>query len=248
MVCLRPRRGLVTPYVSRVFKKTPLDSVALRARFEFTPRTRPKPVDKTAFELLVHSALQELKDIIGSIDRRALAEPPAELWQFAKEETFYQQGGQERRRFRRYSLITNVIVVPLDERLCPVTNPFVSLSSGMSVDGIRLLHTDPTPSDQLLIEIESQPVRFVLSVLRSCSVGGCFEIAGRFMDGALVKSKMASPAFATARCNALDRVDLDPGADLDLGTLDRSLPTFDEFAHWAGVSAAVQLLRADSIR
>jgi hypothetical protein len=196
----------------------------------------------------VHSALQELQEIIGSIDRRALSEPPAELWQFAKEETFHQQGGQERRRFRRYSLITNVIVVPLDERLCPVTNPFVSLSSGMSVDGIRLLHTDPTPSDHLLIEIESQPVRFVLSVLRSCSVGGCFEIAGRFMDAALVKSKMAWPAFATAKCDAITGADLDAGADLDLATLDRSPPTFDEFAHWAGVSAAVQLLRTDSIR
>jgi hypothetical protein len=208
----------------------------------------------------VHSALQEFQDIIGSIDRRALAEPPAELWQFAKEETFYQQGGQERRRFRRYSLITNVIVVPLDERLCPVTNPFVSLSSGMSVDGIRLLHTDPTPSDYLLIEIESQPVRFVLSVLRSCSVGGCFEIAGRFMDAALVKSKLASPAFATTKCGAIigadldrganldHRANLDAGADLVPGTLEQSLPTFDEFAHWAGVTAAVQLLRADSIR
>jgi hypothetical protein len=204
----------------------------------------------------VHSALQEFQEIIGSIDRRALAEPPAELWQFAKEETFYQQGGQERRRFRRYSLITNVIVVPLDERLCPVTNPFVSLSSGMSVDGIRLLHTDPTPSDYLLIEIESQPVRFVLSVLRSCSVGGCFEIAGRFMDAALVKSKMSLPAFATTKCDAITEADLDRGtalergADLDAGAnlLDRSLPTFDEFAQWAGVTAAVQLLRADSIR
>ena len=208
----------------------------------------------------MHSALQEFQEIIASIDRRALAEPPAELWQFAKEETFYQQGGQERRRFRRYSLITNVIVVPLDERLCPVTNPFVSLSSGMSVDGIRLLHTDPTPSDQLLIEIESQPVRFVLSVLRSCSVGGCFEIAGRFMDAALVKSKMASPTFAIAKCDATSSNDLEHSADLDQcavlehcadlvpGALDRSLPTFDEFAHWAGVTAAVQLLRTDSIR
>jgi hypothetical protein len=195
----------------------------------------------------VHSALQEFQEIIGSIDRRALAEPPAELWQFAKEETFYQQGGQERRRFRRYSLITNVIVVPLDERLCPVTNPFVSLSSGMSVDGIRLLHTDPTPSDYLLIEIESQPVRFVLSVLRSCSVGGCFEIAGRFMDAALVKSKLSLPAFATAKCDAIIGADLERGANLEHGTLERSRPTFDEFAQWAGVTAAVQFLRADSI-
>ena len=183
------------------------------------------------------SFLQDL--LIGSIDRRALSEPPAELQQFAKEETFHQQGGQERRRFRRYSLITNVIVVPLDKELCPITNPFVSLSSGMSVDGIRLLHTNPAPSDQLLIQIESQPVRFVLSVLRNCSIGGCFEIAGRFMDANVVNNKLASPALATPKCN-VGRVDLDPG------TLDRSPPTFDEFVHWAGLTAAVQLLRADA--
>jgi hypothetical protein len=194
------------------------------------------------FELAVPSPLQDLplQDLIGSIDRRALSEPPVELRQFAKEETFHQQGGQERRRFRRYSLITNVIVVPLDEELCPITNPFVSLSSGMSVDGIRLLHTDPAPSNQLLIQIESQPVRFVLSVLRNCSLGRCFEIAGRFMDANVVNNKLASPALATPKGNAIGCVDLDPG------TLDRSPPTLDEFVHWAGLTAAVQLLRADA--
>ena len=56
--------------------------------------------------------------------------------------------------FRRYSLITNVVVLPLDDELRPIGEPFVALSSGMSVDGIRLIYTDPPPTDHLFIEIE----------------------------------------------------------------------------------------------
>ncbi|HEV8003554.1 MAG TPA: hypothetical protein VGP63_27065 [Planctomycetaceae bacterium] len=152
----------------------------------------------------------QLQDLVDSIKRDDLSEPPVELHQFATEETFRQKVGHERRRFRRYSLITNVIAVPLDGELCPVGPPFVALSSGMSVDGMRLIHTQAAPSDRLFIEIDGQPVRFVLSVLRSRPIGFCFEIAGRLTSAAV--------------------------------TFEHCAPTRDDLLHWAGVTAAVQLL------
>jgi hypothetical protein len=187
----------------------------------------------------VQSPLQVLFD---SIDHRALAEPPAELRQFAKEETFGQEAGRDRRRYRRYSLITNVIAVPLDERLCPVGDPFVSLSSGMSVDGIRLIHTDPAQSDYLFIAIESQPVRFVLSVLRSRPVGSCYEIAGRLLNAGALEHKLGLPILESAPCGGSTVI------DADTGTLNPLPPALDEIAHWAGVTAAIDLLRADPRR
>jgi hypothetical protein len=179
----------------------------------------------------------QLQDLVDSIQRCGLVEPPTVLEQFATQETLYQRGGHERRRFRRYSLISNVIVVPLDQRLRPLGDPFVALSSGMSIDGIRLIHTDPSPSDHLFFEIEGQPVRFVLSVLRSRPVGPCFEIAGRLLNATVVNREVESPAVATVRCNATEQA--------DARAVDEFPPTFDEFVHWAGVSAAVRLLKAD---
>jgi hypothetical protein len=180
----------------------------------------------------------QLQEIIDAIRRRPFVEPWIELERFAKEETFHGQGGQERRRFRRYSLITNVIVLPLDDGLRPVGEPFVALSSGMSVDGMRLIHTDPSPTDHLFIEIDGQPVRFVLSVLRSCPIGPCFEIAGRLLNADVVNQEMESPVLSAGSSSAISGDEFGtPPAEF--------LPTFDEFAHWAGVSAAVQLLGAD---
>jgi hypothetical protein len=183
----------------------------------------------------VPSQLQEILDVIRG---RPLVEPWIELERYAKEETFHGPGGQERRRFRRYSLITNVIVLPLDDRLRPIGEPFVALSSGMSVDGMRLIHTDPSPTDHLFIEIDGQPVRFVLSVLRSSPIGPCFEIAGRLLNADVVNQEVESPILSAASPGAMS------GNEFGASPADFP-PTFDEFAQWAGVSAAVQLLRAD---
>ena len=78
---------------------------------------------------------------------------PADLWQYARKETFQQEFGRERRRDRRYSLITNVVVAPVDGKCRQAGEPFVALSSGMSVSGIRLIHTCPAPSELLFLEI-----------------------------------------------------------------------------------------------
>jgi hypothetical protein len=169
-----------------------------------------------------------LQEIVAAIHRRALPEPEIELERFAKEETCHQQAGRDRRRFRRYSLITNVIVVPLNGLLVPAGDPFVALSSGMSIDGLRLIHTDPPPSDHLFIEVEGQPVRFVLTVLRSRSIGPCCEIAGRLTSASVLDSE---PHGST-----------EPAVSRAASSGDPFPPTLDEFAQWAGVTAALPLL------
>ncbi len=180
----------------------------------------------------------QLQEIVDAIRRRPFVEPLIELERFAKDETLHGQGGQERRRFRRYSLITNVVVLPLDDQLRPIGEPFVALSSGMSVDGMRLIYTDPPPTDHLFIEIDGQPVRFVLSVLRSRPIGHCFEIAGRLLNADVVNHEPVSPVptGGNSIATSSDEFATSP-AEVS--------PAFDEFAHWAGVSAAVQLLRAN---
>jgi hypothetical protein len=177
------------------------------------------------------------RELSDSIDRGALVEPAPELSQFAREERLGQQLGEERRRYRRFSLITNVIALPLDEGLRPVGQPFVGLSSGMSIGGIRLLHTDPLPSDYLFIEIDGQPVRFLLSVLRNRPIGPCCEIAGRFVDERLIQTT-AGLAVRATEADRPGRVTASPGALAEIP------PTVEELAHWAGVSDAVRLLKS----
>ena len=104
---------------------------------------------------------------VSQANRRPLPAPPAQLWPHARKETHRTEAGRERRRDRRYSLITSVLAVPVDRKHRPIGTPFVALSSGMSVTGIRLIHTSVAPSKFLLLEFEGQPARFVLSVLRS---------------------------------------------------------------------------------
>jgi hypothetical protein len=181
---------------------------------------------------------QFLQHLAESIDRRALLEPPTELQLFAKEETSHEKAGHERRRHRRYSLITNVIAIPLDEKLGSAGRPFIALSSGMSVDGIRLIHTEPSPSDRLLIEIEHQPVRFVLSVLRTGSVGDCFEIAGR-INNLNSATTLGALSLAGGEHEPIVR---------PTRFAEDYPPTIDELVHWAGVAAAVQLLSHASPR
>ncbi len=172
----------------------------------------------TAIETLT-PARRRLKSLADTFVRSDLSAPPAELWHHARSETSNAETGRERRRYRRYSLITNVIVLPVDQELDRAGEPFVAVSSGMSVGGIRLIHTDPSPTGLLFLEIDRQPVRFVLSVLRSRPIGECFEIAGQLLTEDMVDRDVL-PALA--------------------GSI--QAPTLDERVQWAGVAAAVEVL------
>jgi hypothetical protein len=177
-----------------------------------------------------------LRDLVHSIEHAALAEAPAELWQYARKETFQQEFGRERRRDRRYSLITTVVVAPVDGKCRQAGEPFVALSSGMSVSGIRLIHTSPAPAELLFLEVGSESVKFLLSVLRSRPVGLCFEIAGQ-----LVKVDAEEPScpsiLATIAVEPVSRVVERSGIESSLA------PTAEELAQWAAVTAATEALR-----
>jgi hypothetical protein len=178
---------------------------------------------------------------VGSVgfDRLALAEPPAELREIARKETAHHRCGYERRRERRYSLITNVIAVPLDENGCPAGEPFIAISSGMSTSGMRLIHTCPAPSGLLFLEIDEQPVRLLLTVLRSRPVGPCFEIAGRLGPVDLAEKKSVLPNLSADDRQLVTSVEgaVEPSAVFS--------ETDDELIQWAGVMAAVPLIKPE---
>jgi hypothetical protein len=175
-----------------------------------------------------------------------LPEPPARLWQYARKETIQTETGQDRRRDRRYSLITSVRVVPIDGRQRPIGPPFVALSSGMSVSGIRLLHTEPPPSKFLRLQFEGQSVEFVLSVIRTRSIGDCYEIAGRIRK---VRQNAAAPVATAPAATALDDTAPAPIASpLVDHEAEPAAAHAGEFLQWAAVSAAAQVLTADSTR
>ena len=177
-----------------------------------------------------------LRDLIHSIEHAALAEAPADLWQYARKETFQQEFGCERRRDRRYSLITNVVVAPVDGKCRQAGEPFVALSSGMSVSGIRLIHTCPAPAELLFLEVGSESVKFLLNVLRSRPVGPCFEIAGQ-----LVKVDADQPSHPPIRTTAV----AEPVSRIvGRGGIESALaPTAEELAQWAAFTTATEALR-----
>jgi hypothetical protein len=165
----------------------------------------------------------------------SVLEPPAKLWQYARKEIVQAGPGCERRRDRRYSLITSVRCVPVDGRHQPIGESFVALSSGMSVSGIRLIHTEPAPSKFLRLEFEGQPAQFVLSVVRTRPIGDCYEIAGRLRT-LRRPEQLEAVATVAPTLNELE---------VERDVASRSAGVCDEILHWAGVSAAAQALVAD---
>jgi hypothetical protein len=177
-----------------------------------------------------------LRDLADSIDRAALPAVPAELLPYARKETFQQEFGQERRRDRRYSLITDVVVAPVDGKCRPAGEPFVALSSGMSVSGIRLIHTCPAPSEFLFLEVGRDAVKYLLSVLRSRPVGNCFEIAGQLVKVDADESSH-SPILVTTAAEPVIMSGARGGLETTLA------PTAEDLAQWAAVTAAIETLK-----
>jgi hypothetical protein len=173
-----------------------------------------------------------------AFDGLAVSDAPANLQRFARKETLRDEPGRERRQDRRYSLITNVTVTPVDKALRPLGPSFVALSSGMSVSGIRLLYTQPAPSKFLRLEFEGQQVAFLLTVLRSRPIGDCFEIAGRLTKTDVGNQNANELTLTTTGNDAVSATEQSFGND----HLDPT--TGPEVDHWQGVIAATQLLDA----
>ena len=177
-------------------------------------------------------------EFVTAFDGFAVSDALANLQRFARKETLREEPGRERRQDRRYSLITNVTVTPVDKSLRPLGPSFVALSSGMSVSGIRLIYTQSAPSKFLRLEFEGQPVTFLLTVLRSRPIGDCFEIAGRLTKTDAVSHNSNELALITTDNDEVAVIERSGGSD------DLAPTTSLEVDQWQGVIAATQLLHA----
>jgi hypothetical protein len=124
-----------------------------------------------------------LQDIAETIDRSLLNRPSDELREFLASLPKVRRA-TERRQTKRYPVLTDVIVVPLDKDYRPATQPFIACSLNVSVGGMCLYHTEPVESTVLYVEIASPDTPGMsasMRVLRQKRVGRYFEIAGQFL-------------------------------------------------------------------
>ena len=125
-----------------------------------------------------------LEEISETIDRTALHRPSAGLRNFLlllPEEKRL----SDRRKTKRFTLIADVIVVPLDKECRPLAEPFVACSINVSAGGLCFYHSEPVDSTLLYVEISSSGAPNMsarMRVLRQRPVGDYFEIAGQFLS------------------------------------------------------------------
>jgi len=139
--------------------------------------------------------------------------------------------------------MTNVIAMPLNNQLQPAGQPFVALSWGISVGGIRLIHTQPSPSEFLFLEVEwreGRPTRSLLEVLRNRPVSRFFEIAGTLVDVVRRTDSSGTGFFSAANdCSAMEAETLAESGAVRLLSVEEAI-------QWAGLTAALEILKAES--
>jgi hypothetical protein len=124
-----------------------------------------------------------LEEIAESIDRSTLDEPSDRLRNFLASLPPARKVS-DRRRSERYSVIADVVVVPLDKDFSPAGRPFIACSLNVSAGGMCLYHSQPVDSSLLYVEIASPDAPGMsarMQVLRQSRVGGYIEIAGQFL-------------------------------------------------------------------
>src|SRR5579863_9253526 len=137
---------------------------------------------------------QLLLDILSeSFDRSSLPDAPEDVREFARAMSPGPQTDSDRRKYRRYPLVTKVIVVPLNKDFEPIGQPFAACSRNISfvtvtpelvAGGLSLILNRPAPSKNLFVELEchdGRPTRAIIKVLRTRAIGPYFEVAGEFI-------------------------------------------------------------------
>ena len=99
-----------------------------------------------------------LEEISETIDRTVLPRPSAGLREFLSSLPQAKRPS-DRRKSERYSLIADVIVVPLDKECRPLAEPFVACSINVSAGGLCFYHSEPVDSTLLYVEISSSGAR-----------------------------------------------------------------------------------------
>jgi hypothetical protein len=136
-----------------------------------------------------------LQDIADTIDHSMLRKPPAGLREFLA--SFPEaKRASDRRQAERYSVIADVIVVPLGSDLRPDGRPFVACSRNVSTGGMCLYHAAPVESTLLYVEIaapSAPAMSALMKVLRQKHVGPYFEIAGQFLPESSTRDSSPEP-------------------------------------------------------
>jgi hypothetical protein len=127
-----------------------------------------------------------LEKIAETIDRSTLHGPSARLREFLSSLPQAKRVS-DRRQSERFSVIADVIIVPLDKDCRPLAEPFIACSLNVSAGGLCFYHSEPIDSTLLYLEIVSPGAPNMsarMRVLRQRPVGDYFEIAGQFLiDG-----------------------------------------------------------------
>ena len=124
-----------------------------------------------------------LEEIAETIDRSTLHEPSAGLREFLSSLPQAKKVS-DRRQSERFSVIADVIVVPLDKDCRPLAEPFIACSLNVSAGGMCFYHSEPIESTLLYVEIASPGAAGMsaqMRVLRQRPAGDYFEIAGQFI-------------------------------------------------------------------
>jgi hypothetical protein len=124
-----------------------------------------------------------LEEIAESIDRSTLDEPSDRLRNYLASLPPARKVS-DRRRSERYSVIADVVVVPLDKGFRPAGPPFIACSLNVSAGGMCLYHSEQVDATLLYVEIASPDAPGMsarMQVLRQRRVCGYFEIAGQFL-------------------------------------------------------------------
>lgn len=125
-----------------------------------------------------------LEEIAETIDRSTLHQPSAGLRAFLASLPQAKRVS-DRRKSERFSLIADVIVVPLEKDGRPLAEPFIACSLNVSAGGMCFYHSEPIDSTLLYVEIASPGAPGMsaqMRVLRQRRVGDYFEIAGQFLS------------------------------------------------------------------
>lgn len=90
----------------------------------------------------------------------------------------------DHRTDRRWNLAIPVMAIPLDDSHQPVGEPASMITRDISTGGISLLHTQPIPTQFLLVKLDApilQSTELIVRILRTRTIGVYTEIAGEFV-------------------------------------------------------------------
>jgi hypothetical protein len=127
-----------------------------------------------------------LREISRSIDRFQALQPSQELRDFVAGLPENQiSHNPERRRYPRYPLVADVMVIPIDADFRPIAAPFIACTRNISTGGICFYHCSRAPSEFLYLELDDEglpPMQAVMTILRQTPVDRFWEIAGQFYE------------------------------------------------------------------